>query len=1167
MSSENPANGQKEKAIRQFGISSFAVDNRTSIFVLTLLILFMGITAYNAMPRESYPEIVQPTIYVGVQYPGNSPVDIENLITRPIEKEINTISGLDNVSSTSIEGYSTIIAEFNLDEDVDKALQEVKDAVDKAKQELPNDLDEDPNIFELNFSEFPIMFVNLYGDMDFETLRKYAEYLEDEIEKIDEISEVDKRGVLEREVVIEIDPIKKETRQVAYSDIQQAIGKENLTMFGGNLLTDGFRRNVRMEGEFKDPSEMEQIIVKYENNAPVYLGDIAKVSFDYIEPTSYARLNGDPVIILEVVKKSGANLINAAEEINEIMELARADVLPKELNVIITNDQSKQTQQMVDSLENNIISGVILVVLVLLFFLGLRNSAFVGIAIPLSMLMGIAILHFSGVTLNMMVLFSLILALGMLVDNGIVVVENVYRHLSEGKSNVQAAKEGVGEVAWPIIASTATTLAAFLPLIFWNDLMGEFMKFLPITLIIVLSSSLFVALVVNPVLTAAFMRLDRPGSRARGARIFWIIMGVSVLLSAANYGMGNITFGSVFALIVLVSLLNRYILIPASRAFQGNVLPRLEKFYHGVISFALRGWNPVLMLAGTFMLLIVSCGYFGSSSPNISLFPENYPLYVNVFIEMPIGTDIGETNEFTEKVEKRIIKMLKETEEEGVAYYDIVEAVTAQVGEGTSDPNEGPSSGTSPNKARINVSFLEFQERQGLSTSAIMAAIGEEVQGLPGAKITLAKDPAGPPVGYPINVEVSGEDIDGLIEVAEGLRLEMESFGVRGVDELKLDLETGKPQLNINVDRASARRYGISSLDVIDHIQIALFGREISKYKEGEDDYPIIMRFPKEAQYDLDKLMNQAIVFKDQSSGMTRSIPISAVATVEYGSTYGSVKRRDMERVITVFSNVKEGYNATEIVAEMKERLDGYTLPPGYDYKFTGEQEEQEESMAFLVTALFIAVGLIILIIVSQFNSVFVPLIILMTVVFSTIGVLIGVTVTEMDFIVLMMMIGIISLAGIVVNNAIVLVDYINLLRGRYRKEHNIPEDVPLSYDAVIETIVKAGETRLRPVLLTAITTVLGLIPLAVGININFFTLLSDFDPQFYLGGDSVVFWAPMAWTVIFGLTFATFLTLVIVPVMYFLIDRTKYRVSSMFGADEPEVSGGAARVMPADKN
>ncbi|MBI1192956.1 MAG: MMPL family transporter, partial [Bacteroidetes bacterium] len=981
-----------KETFREFKISSFSVDNTTSVFVLTLLIFFMGITAYNQMPKESFPEITQPTIYVGVVYPGNSPVDIENLITRPIEKEIKGISGIDNITSTSIEGYSTVVVEFNLDVDVDKALQEVKDAVDKAKPELPTDLDEEPNIFELDFSEMAIMFVNLYGNMDFDVMRKYAEYLEDEIEAVEAISGVDLRGVLEREVVINVDPKAMEARAVSFYDIQQAVGQENLTMFGGNLLVDGYRRNLRMEGEYKNPEELEKIILTHENSKPVYLGDVAEVTFDYEEPTSFASLNGEPVIILEVKKKSGGNLLEAAAEVDEIIAKAQKEMLPKELKVVITNDQSTQTQDMVDSLENNIISGVILVVLVLLFFLGLRNAAFVGIAIPLSMLMGIAILHFMGVTLNMMVLFSLILALGMLVDNGIVVVENIYRHMEMGKTSVRAAKEGVGEVAMPIIASTATTIAAFLPLIFWKDLMGEFMKFLPITLMITLSSSLFVALVVNPVLTTLYMKVDKPGARKRGARMFIWSSLVLVLLSLLGYfGLKNNTAGSLFLAIALISALNRFVLIPASRRFQATFLPRLERGYHKVITFSLKGYMPILLLVGAFVMFIAAVMAFGASKPNVTLFPENYPTYVNVFIELPIGTDIQETHTLTQRVENKIVTMMKEKEQNGVPYYDIVEAVTTQVGEGTNDPNQGMTGEqSSPNKSRINISFLKFMERQGVSTSQIMADIQQVVDGTPGALITVDKDPAGPPVGYPINVEVSGPDVDRLLAEAEEIRTMMARANVAGVEELKIDLETGKPQILIDIDRDAARRYGTSSQAVMADINAALFGREISKYKEGEDDYPIKMRFAPEYQYDLSALLNQNITFKDQTTGTTKQIPISAVANVEYSSTYGSVKRRDLDRVITVYSNVKEGYNATAIVAEMKELMEDHNMPSGYTFKFTGEQEEQEASTEFLTTALFIAVGLIMLIIVSQFNSVVIPGIIMLTVLFSTIGVLLG---------------------------------------------------------------------------------------------------------------------------------------------------------------------------------
>ena len=1130
--------------IKEFGLSTFAVKNRISVMFLALIILIMGVSAYNAMPRESFPEITQPEIYIGVLYPGNSPKDVENLITRPIEKELNTLTDVDEIRSTSIQDYATITVAFNYDVDVDAALQDVKDAVDKAKGDLPNDLDNEPNIFALDFSEFPVMNINLYGIDDVDLLKDYAEYLEDEIEKVEAVSGVDIRGVLDKEVKVSIDKERMETLEISFYDIESAISAENLTMSAGEILTDGARRDIRIVGEFSDVSQLENVIVKYENQRIVYLRDIADVSFDYIEPNSYARLDEENVITLDVKKKSGGNLIQASEKIQEIIKDAEdSGRFPPELKIIITNDQSRDTKLMVDSLENNIISGVILVVLVLLFFLGLRNASFVGIAIPLSMLMAFMILNAFGITLNMMVLFSLILALGMLVDNGIVVVENTYRLMSEGKNPIRAAIEGVGEVAWPIIASTATTVAAFIPLLFWNNLMGEFMKYLPLTLIITLSSSLFVGLVINPVIAARFMKVQEEGTTAKKpSRNFWYLVAGALIIGVLAH-LARATFlGNLAIVVALIATLNRFVLTPASIRFQKGPLVRLESFYNRTISYALKGYRPVWFFLGTVLLFLGSCASLGIIPPKVIYFPEGDPTYVNVFIAAPLGTDIQKTNAITEQVESKLKTILADDS-------DVVEAVLAQVGEGTSDPNEGVSMGSSPHKGRVTVSFVPFEQRNGKSTSRIMEDIREGVKDIPGAQITVNPSPFGPPVGPPINLEVSGEDFTQLILLTEQLREYMEDAGIPGIEELKTDLETGKPELVLHVNRDAAKRYGVSTADVAMSLRTALFGKEVSKYKEGEDDYPIMLRFEDDKRYNLSTLLNTRITFRDQATGKISQVPVSAVADLDYSSTYGSIKRKDLDRVITIYSNVNVGYNANEINAQLKERLEAFDMPEGFTYKFTGQQEDQASDMAFLTNALIIAVLLIFLIIVSQFNSVLMPLIIMSSVVFSMIGVLLGIQIFQMDIVILMTGVGIISLAGVVVNNAIVLIDFIELERNRRALELDLENPEHLPYDELLMSIVKAGSTRMRPVLLTAITTVLGLIPLAMGININFFTLLSDFDPQYYVGGDSVMFWGPLAWTVIFGLTFATFLTLVIVPVTYLLIDRVKMRVLRATGS------------------
>ena len=929
-----------------------------------------------------------------------------------------------------------------------------------------------------------------------------------------------------------------------FEDIENAINAENVTISGGNVLANGQRRAIRIMGEFNDPQQLLNIVVKNEDQNIIYLNDVATVEFNYKEKQSYARLGGHQVVMVDVIRRSGENLLILTDKIHEVLDKAKQSVFPAGLEVAITNDQSVQTKMMVNSLENNIISGVILVVLVLLFFLGTRNSMFVGLAIPLSMFITFNILSAFGITINMMVLFSLIMALGMLVDNGIVVVENVYRLMEEGLGPVEATKKGVGEVAMPVIASTATTLAAFLPMVFWPGMVGEFMGILPVTLIITLGSSLFVALVINPVLIATYMKVGptEVNKKKMWRRVLTMFaIGVTLIISgfimgAASFGKTMIIIGNLLNIVALLTLLNVFILNPWSEKFQRTFLPWLEQWYHKLLYYALQGRRPAFFLAGTFLALIMSIMIMGIFQPNVLFFPENQPKYVNVFIEFPVGADIETTNDFTKKVATDVMEVIE-------PYEYMVESVVSNVGEGTADPNDPTSVGQAetPNKSRIMVNFVEFQYRKGKNTKEIMDEVRQAVQGYPGVTITVDKDAAGPPVGKAISIEVTGEDYPTLIEITENLKTFITESGIEGIERLRTDLETGKPELIVDIDREKARRFGLSTFSVASELRTALFGKEVSKFKQGEDDYEIQLRLDDKYRYDVEALMNKSITFRDQTNGKIYQVPIASIANAELSSTFGSIKRKELKRVVTISSNVLSGSNPTQVNDEIKALLTDYSIPSGYEIKFSGEQEKQAEEMAFLSRALMLAVFLIFLIIVSQFNKVSAPFIIMTSVLFSTIGVFLGLVIFNMDFVIIMCMVGIISLAGIVVNNAIVLIDFIELSKNRLKQKLGVTGR--LAKEDAIQAIVSAGKTRLRPVLLTAITTILGLIPLAVGINIDFLKFMGSYSPDFYIGGDNVVFWGPMSWTIIFGLTVSTFLTLVIVPVMYILTEGLNRRL------------------------
>ena len=1163
----NTMEQKKNEHLRQFGLSTASINNRMTVMVVLVILVIAGLVAYKGMPREAFPEVVIPQIYVGTPFPGNSPVDIEKLLTRPLEKEIGSISGIDRMTSTSVEGYSTIFIEFNFSVTPAEALRKVKDKVDIAMgdQDFPQNLPADPNVFEMNISELtPVMNINLSGDFSVDQLNEYAEYLEDKIEKLPEITEVDIRGVQGKEMKVNVDLFKLQSNELSFNDISAAIANENMTISAGNMLEGSMRRTVRIEGEFKDAAELSNVIIKQEKQNIVYLGDVAEVVFEEEEAESFARQTTKPVVMVDVKKRAGENLINAADQIVEILEEARTEVFPENLEITITGDQSKQTRTQVSELENSIIFGMLLVITVLLFFLGLRNAIFVGAAIPLSMFIGIFVLSTAGVTLNMMVLFALVLALGMLVDNGIVVVENIYRLMDEGMNATDAAKYGVGEVAWPIIASTATTLAAFSPLLVWPGMMGEFMFYLPMTLAIVLGSSLFVALVINSVLTAKFMKVGEPVMKARKAITLGsilIIVGLLIALGpvateasfsteALNAHIGSVLIGNLIAIAGILIFSTKFILSPATRYFQDTLIPSMERGYEKVLRSVYNGKRPLVYFFGTIGLLIFSFILLGVFMPKVLFFPVNMPNYVNVFIEAPIGADITQVNETTKTLETKILEYVDqfevEEEENGITtkYNYLVESVIAQVGAGTSDPNEGPSMASTPNKARITVSFVQFQHRRGISTNEVMDDIRKLMAGTPGVQITVDKDPAGPPQKKPINIEVSGDNYDELLAEANRVKEFIEDINIGGVEELKLDVSVGKPEMPVIVDRAKARRYNISTGQIGSTLRNSLFGMEVSRYKKGEDEYPIMIRLEDKYRYDEDAMMNQLITFRDQTNGRIQQVPISAIASAARSTTYNAVKRKDQKRLITVSSNVLESHNPNEVVADIQEAIEGYQTPEGVNIKFTGQMEDQEKEMAFLSTALLIAVFLIFLILVAQFNSVLTPFIIVGSVVLSLIGVFLGLVVFQMDFIIIMTMIGIISLAGIVVNNAIVLIDYTKLVMDRKKTELGLGATSKLPIPVLIDCMVEGGKKRLRPVLLTAITTVFGLVPLAIGLNIDFISLLTEYDPKIYIGGDNVVFWGPMSWTIIFGLTFATFLTLVIVPVMYYLKSRLAYKMS-----------------------
>jgi len=1162
----NEINEQKSGKLKQFGLTTLSVNNRKTVFLIAALIFIAGLSAYISMPKESFPELVIPEIYVGTPYPGGSPEFIEDKITAPFEKEFNSIKDVKEITSTSIYGYSSIKIEFNFNISIEEGRRKVQDAIAdaRAKPEFPS-LDFEPTIREVDFSEMPVMNINLSGNYTTDDLKKYGEVLEDQIEALSEINAVDIRGIQEKKIKIELKKYEAEAMQVSFNDVINSIRSENVTMPGGEILLGGKNRSVRIEGEFQDVEEIKNIIVKSEGGEnEIYLHEIANVTFGDADISSYARQFQEPVVMLDIKKRSGENLLEAADKIKKIV--AERKGIPEGVDVSITNDQSSATRGMVSNLENSIIFGIILVVLVLMFFLGLKNALFVGIAIPLSMFMSFMILDSMGITLNTMVLFSLVLALGMLVDNGIVVVENVYRLMDEGYSAVNAAKYGVGEVALPIIASTATTLAAFVPLAMWPGIIGEFMKYLPLTLMIVLGSSLFIALVINPVFAAVWMSVE---TKVANKKRLMILAGISIGLGLLFAVAGATLLSNLLVVGGVLTFLNLFFFTPGTKRFQENALPKLENFYENFLKRAMK--IPRKVLFGTIGLLIFSFVLMGLFPPKVLFFPENEPLYVNIYIETPIGTDIEVTNQITKEVEaiidttvykkyKNYYNEVSFKNEEGKVIKEkkpFISSILAQVGEGTSDPASGQmAGGSTPHKARVAVQFADFEDRfdstgKALSTQAVMEELREVLKGkfTADVSIVITKNQNGPPQDPPINIEVWGPgDYDETIEKSQVILKTLTNENVQGIEKLRLDVETGKPELLLEVDRNKAIRFGLSTQQIGSTIRTAVFGSDISTYKKGDETYDINVRLNKEKRNNIDEILDQKIAFRN-NKGQLLNIPIrSVIKDSKERSTYGSVVRKDLNQVVTIYSDVTSDANGNEVVEILKKDLEKWMKSSegkefkadGYSFAFTGGQEQQAEEMSFLSGALGFAVFLILLVIVMQFNSYSTPTIILTAVVLSLIGVFLGLVITQHDFIIIMTMIGIISLAGVVVNNAIVLIDYTNLIRERKKEELGLNAEDWLPDNLVVESIIEGGKTRLRPVLLTAITTVLGLLPLAIGLNIDFIGLMTKYDANIYFGGDNAMFFGPMSETIIYGLTFATFLTLIFVPVMYYLLYRVK---------------------------
>ncbi len=1109
---------------KEFGPTSWSIDNKIVIYVAVVFICLAGMMTYNSLPKENFPEVVFPQIFVSTVYPGASPSDVENLVSKEIEKQVKSIAGVKKITSNSVQDFSNVIIEFQTDVEVKEAKREVKEAVDRAKPNLPSALLDDPQVIDIDISEQPIMFINLSGDYDLQTLKKYSEQMQDRIEALKEIRRVDIVGALDREIQINVDLFKASLAGVSLDDISNAIGFENRIVSGGQLSVNGMKRSLSVNGEYVDAEQMGNTVIGSIKGGKIYLKDVAEVIDTHKEQESYARLDKKNVITLNVVKRGGENLIHASDQINAIVKEFEESILPPGAKITITGDQSEKTRTTLDDLVNTIIIGFVLVTIILMFFMGATNAIFVGLSVPISSFIAFLCFPTLGFTLNLMTLFSFLLALGIVVDDAIVVIENTHRVFDNGKVPIRkAAKIAAGEVFLPVFSGTMVVLAPFVPLAFWPGVIGSFMVFLPITLIVALLASLLVAYIINPVFAADFMTVhNHDHSRKKFTKGYKITAVIFIALAAVWYITGSFALGNFTIFLLGVYSLYRFVLEEVISNFQERGWPKVQTGYQNVITWCLQGWRPALVIGGVVFLFIFSIVFTAIRKPPVVFFPKGDPNFVYAYVRLPIGTDQRVTDSITAIVENRVFDVVGKNNK-------IVESIISNVAIGAAE-DQFSGKNAQPHLGKVSVAFVKFADREGQSSRVYLDKIRNAVRGIPGAEISVDQEAGGPPSGKPVNIEIAGENFDVLVATANRVKRYLDSLQIPGIEELKSDFQSDKPEIAINIDREKANREGISTGQIGATLRTAIYGSEISRFRDANDDYPIQLRIKESQRNDINTLINLPITFRDMSSGgQVRQVPLSAIAKIGYTNSYAGIKRIDQKRVISISSNVLSGANANEIVAIIKEKLKSFTTPDEVSIKMTGEQENQKETSDFLEVAAMIAFGLIFMILVIQFNSTSKPLIIMSEIIFSIIGVLIGFSIFRMEISIVMSGVGILALAGIVVRNGILLVEFTDLM---------ITQGMELK-----PAIIEASKTRMTPVLLTAMAATLGLIPLAVGLNINFVTLFSDFNPHIFFGGDNVAFWGPLSWTMIFGLIFGTFLTLFLVPVMYLVVALLKLKL------------------------
>lgn len=1017
-----------------------ALGRTRTVLSILVFILIAGSVAYVDIPKESDPDINIPIIYVTVKHDGISPEDAERLIIRPLEQEMRTIEGIKEMRSTGYEGGANVLLEFEAGFNADKALDDVREKVDIAKTELPGE-SEEPEVHEVNFSLFPVLVVILSGEVPDRTLYKLASELQDAIEGISTVLEAPIAGDRDELVEVVIDPVKVESYGLDPATAANNVKGSNLLVAAGSQDTGKGKFSVKVPGLFETVQDIVSLPIKVDGDSVVTVGDVADVRRTFKDAASYARVNGKPAVALEVSKRTGENIIATIEKVREVVEAEKAtwpEELKQAVHVSYSQDRSSQIRTMLSDLQNSVLSAVILVMVVVIAALGIRSSALVGIAIPGSFLATLLVLFLLDVSLNIVVLFSLILAVGMLVDGAIVVTEYADRKMSEGVHRKHAYLLASKRMAWPIIASTATTLAAFLPLVFWPGVVGEFMKYLPMTVLITLSASLLMALIFVPTMGAM---IGKPGAA-----------DASTMKAIAAGEKGN---------------------LEDIKGFTGKYLRVLKKALH----------HPAKIFAGSIGILIAVFMLYGAVGPGVEFFPEVEPENAKVQVRARGNLSINEQDAMMRQVESRILGT------EGVKTF------YTRVGKEQNSEEAEDIVGT------ISLEFKDWRER--LWSYEIFDIMREKTQDIAGVIIDYRKEEEGPPTGKPVQLQLSSRYPDLLIPAAEKVRSKFDSMeGLRSIEDSRplpgIDWE-------IIVNRSQAAKYGADIGSVGNMIQMTTVGYKIGEYRpdDSDDEIEIRARFP-EKHRTLEELNHVRVT---TTAG---SVPISNFVTRQPDHKVGTVKRVDGLRVITVKADVEDGVLVDNKIKELEEWLKTTDLDSRIQTTFKGENEEQAKAQAFLGKAFLVALFIMAVILVTQFNSFYNAFLILFAVVMSTAGVLIGLILTNSPFGIVMNGIGVIALAGIVVNNNIVLIDTYDRLK------HTVEDP--------IEAILRTGAQRMRPVMLTTITTMLGLLPMMFGVNIDFISR------EVTIGAPSTQWWTQLATSIVFGLGFATVLTLVVTP-------------------------------------